>query len=233
MNAVIMKAAKQRGITRLCHFTPSRNLVHIASGKTGILATRHLKEDERNVYTATDLQRLDRHDTHICCSVEYPNAWYFDKARSSETIFKDWVILVIRSSYLWEDGTLFCPRNAASSYGTGVAGGEVAFNALFASSVKGAHNEVYLRSAERLACCPTDEQAEVLILDRVPLTDVVAIVVSSESQAKNEVARLCYAGVPTGKLKFIVSPTLFDKNELSRYIREGRRPLETDWPLGE
>jgi len=91
---------KARGITRLCHFTPSRNLAQIVAGKTGILATSKLQEDERSVYTATDLQRLDGFREHICCSIEYPNAWYFEKARGKELLFKDWVVLLVTPKYL-------------------------------------------------------------------------------------------------------------------------------------
>jgi len=113
MNRAILEEAVQRGITRLCHFTPSRNLAHILSGGLGILATKHLKDDERALYNATDLARLDGHEDHICCSIEYPNAWYFDRAKDREPLFRDWVVLLINPRYLWEDGTKFCPRNAA------------------------------------------------------------------------------------------------------------------------
>ena len=54
MIARIRDSAARRGVTRLCHFTPSRNLVHIAAGLTGILATARLAEQERAAYTATD-----------------------------------------------------------------------------------------------------------------------------------------------------------------------------------
>jgi hypothetical protein len=96
----IKMEAKKRGITRLCHFTPARKLSHIACGETGVLSTKRLREDERAVFDPTDLARLDRHETHICCSIEYPNAWYMDKARAKELLFRDWVILLINSSYL-------------------------------------------------------------------------------------------------------------------------------------
>src|SRR5262245_52156175 len=84
-----------RGINRLCHFTPSRNLVHIASGSTGLLATKMLKASERSVYTQTDLRRIDGYEHSVCCSIQYPNAWYLDKAQLDEPLFKDWVILLI------------------------------------------------------------------------------------------------------------------------------------------
>src|SRR4028118_2268045 len=134
MIETIKQEVERRGITRLCHFTPSRNLVHILTGTTGILATKKLQTDERSVFTPTDLQRLDRHEDYICCSIQYPNAWYFDTAKSKDELhelFKDWVILFINPKYLWLPGTRFCPRNAASGYGNLVAEGKEAFLSMF------------------------------------------------------------------------------------------------------
>ena len=33
--------------------------------------------------------------------MEYPNAWYFDRARAKAALFKDWVIIFIDPKYLW------------------------------------------------------------------------------------------------------------------------------------
>lgn len=220
---------ERREITRLCHFTPSRNLLHIASGTLGVLATRRLKGDERAVYNPTDLQRLDQHEGHICCSIEYPNAWYFDQARGKDVLFLDWVILMICPSYLWAAGTRFCPHNAAKNYGRDVAEGHSAFVAMFADSVQGAYGRTYVRTPRRLPCCPTDEQAEVLIRDRIDLADILAIAVPNESQARNEVVRLRLAKAPLDRFKFVIAPEVFDKRKLSQHIRSGTRPIETGW----
>ena len=113
----IRKEAERRGITRLCHFTPSRNLGHIVEDPTGILASQYLQEDEKAVFNPTDSERLDGLPKHVCCSIQYPNAWYFRTARSQERLFRDWVVVFIRAHYLWRTGTKFCPRNAAASHG--------------------------------------------------------------------------------------------------------------------
>jgi hypothetical protein len=168
----IKREVESRGIRRLCHFTPSRNLVHILTGTTGILATKKLQENERNIFTQTDLERLDNHEGYICCSIEYPNAWYFDKARSKDLLFKDWVVMFINPQYLWLPSTRFCPRNAASGYGSGIAEGEEAFLAMFANSVPGSGGRTFTRGSTHLACCPTDNQAEVLILDQIGMSDI-------------------------------------------------------------
>ena len=75
MIASIKREVIRRGITCLCHFTPSLNLIHIVSGTMGVLASKKLKEDERSIFTMTDLMRLDGHEGYISCSIEYPNAW--------------------------------------------------------------------------------------------------------------------------------------------------------------
>jgi len=225
----IKTEALKREITRLCHFTPSRNLGQILSGKVGILSTRKLRDDERNVFTATDLQRLDGFPDHISCSIEYPNAWYFDKARSKEVLFKDWVIFFIDPKYLWLDGTKFCPRNAAASRGAQVATGERAFKMMFEDSVSGAYGKRYARSNLTLPCCPTDEQAEVLVPDVVAMGDILGIAVPSSEQAQNEVIRLKLMGVADDflrSIRFSVAPVLFEKFELSASLKKGERPPE-------
>lgn len=229
MMEAIRTAASARGITRLCHFTPSRNLAHIATGETGILATRALGENERRLYTPTDLDRLDGFTSHVCCSIEYPNAWYFDQARAKEPLFRDWVVLLIDPRYLWEPGTLFCPRNAAAGKGRYVDGGERAFRSLFAESTSGTGGQTFVRSSRHLPCCPTDEQAEVLVPDQIVLSDILAVAVATETQAKNELARFGLMGVEEGAFTFVIAPALFDKHHLSWCIRTGSRPKEELW----
>lgn len=231
MISAIQREAENRKITRLCHFTPSRNLVHILTGETGILATRKLQQNERTIFTATDLERLDRHEGYICCSIEYPNAWYFDKAKSQDKLFKDWVILLINPKYLWLPGSRFCPRNAASNYGRNIAEGEKAFLEMFADSIPGAGGKTFTRSPTHLTCCPTDNQAEVLIPDYIGIADILAIAVPTEQQAKNETARLSILDISTDRFQFVIAPTLFDKQTLSNSIRSGKRPIETPWTL--
>jgi ssDNA thymidine ADP-ribosyltransferase DarT-like protein len=233
MIASIKKEVLHRGITRLCHFTPSRNLAHIASGDEGILATKYLEEDERRVFTKTDLERLDGHKGYLCCSIEYPNSWYFDKARLKDFLFKDWVVLFVEPKYLWLPGTRFCPRNAAANYGRGILEGEKGFLALFADSVSGAGGETFTRSSTHLSCCPTDDQAEVLIPDQIAKSDIVAIGVRTKTQAKNETTRLRLMNLLIDSFQFVIAPDLFDKLALSQLIRSGKRPPETLWTPGD
>jgi hypothetical protein len=229
VNEQIKAEARRREITRLCHFTPSRNLGQILTGNVGILATKKLQQDERQVYTATDLQRLDGFVDHISATVEYPNAWYFEQARAREVLFRDWVVLFIDPKYLWDDGTRFCPRNAAASYGRNVAKGEESFKGLFAARTPGAYGRHYVRTALTPDWCTTDEQAEVLVPDSIAITDVLGIAVKNEAQARNELVRMSLLGIPkasTEALRISVAPDLFDKRRLSAFLKNGERPKE-------
>ena len=228
MIASIRNKATRRGITRLCHFTPSRNLGHIAEDPRGILASRHLAEDQKAVFNPTDSARLDGFPDHVCCSIQYPNAWYFRRARAQERLFKDWVVLLIAPHYLWHTGTKFCPRNAATGHGRLVRYGAGAFEGLFAETVEG--QRTFSRGSQRLASLPTDEQAEVLIPDRVERRDVIGIAVRDEAQAKRELARLELLGRRSPPLA--IAPDFFEPYRLSGLLRTGRIPVERKYPPG-
>lgn len=230
MNEAIRASAMARGITRLCHFTPSRNLVHIATQTQGVLATQHLRDDEKAVLNPTDVERLDGYPDHVCCSIQYPNAWYFRKAQEKDRLFRDWVVLLIAAHYLWRPGTKFSPRNAAANHGRNVRDGAEAFEALFEPNVKGAYAKTFHRSDSCPLWLPTDDQAEVLIPDRIQREDILGIVVGDESQAKREAVRLeqLDAWVP----QIFIAPLFFSAKQLSETLRNGDLPAEQEYDLG-
>ena len=222
---LIEDGAARRGITRLCHFTPSRNLAHIANDPRGILSSRHLEEDERSVLNPTDSERWDGYPNHVSCSIQYPNAWYFRTARGKERLFRDWVVLLVRPHYLWRPGTKFCPRNAAAQHGRLVEEGLKAFEALFANAVEGARG-TYRRQPNHPDFLPTDEQAEVLVPDRIHRQDIVGIGVHDDAQAAREASRLRIMG--RSHPPFLVVPEFFNPDALSRQLRAGRIPAERE-----
>lgn len=201
--------------------------MHIAAGKSGILSTSTLEKAERATFNATDLKRLDGQKSHICCSIEYPNAWYFDRARAESDLFPDWVVLFVNPRYLWQEGTLFCPRNAAAEYGRYIAKGPQAFEAMFADEVIGTGRAIYRRGKEQLPSCPTDQQAEVLVPDRIALADIQGIGVKDNEQAITERTRLKATGLDPDMFRFFVAPHMFRKYELADIIKNGKRPTET------
>ena len=134
--------------------------------------------------------RLDGHPDHICCSIEYPNAWYWERAYERDQVFKDWTILLIKPNYLWREGTKFSPRNASAANGHLVREGYEAFESLFASEVTGAGKRTFSRGISRPTFLATDDQAEVLVPDRILQQDILGVVVQDVGQAKREIARL-------------------------------------------
>ena len=224
----IRERARRRGITRLCHFTPARNLAHIANDSRGLLASRHLRGDEITVFNPTDKVRLDGYTGHVCCSIQYPNAWYFRRARENERLFPDWVVLLIDARYLWQLGTKFCPRNAAAGHGRLVQEGVKAFDSLFADVVEGAG--VYTRGPRHPDFLPTDEQAEVLIPDRISRRDVQGVVVRDDEQAAREASRLKLQGLLVPRI--VIVPEFFEPHALSRELRSGRTPSEREYNEG-
>ena len=192
------------------------------------LASRHLQNDETAVFNPTDKKRLDGYPDHVCCSIQYPNAWYFRKARAKEQLFLDWVVLLIDPSYLWRIDTKFCPRNAAAGYGREVHGGVAAFDALFADQVEGVRT--YQHGPDHPDFLPTDEQAEVLIPDRIERDDIIGVVVRNDEQAALETSRLRLAGLPTPR--FVVVPEFFAPEALSGRLRRGLIPAEREYRRG-
>lgn len=230
MTALIRGKVQARQISRLCHFTPSRNLLHIASDPNGILSTSRLQEDEKAVFNPTDLARFDGFPDHVCCSIQYPNAYYFKTARSKESIFADWVVVFIKPDHLWAAGTKFCERNAAANCGAGVAEGVDAFDAMFKPQVLGAGCRYFTRGPAHPPWLPTDQQAEVLIPDCVAREDILGVAVADEAQARREISRLklVKAVIPP----IVVAPDFFNPGWLSTQLRGGTVPPETLFHLG-
>jgi len=224
MNA-IQQEGSQRGITRLCHFTQSRNLAHIFGDNNGLLSTQTLQQHDMP-HNPTDPDRYDGRDDLICCSVEYPNTYYFIKVKERDRLFRDWVVLTIEPSYLWHTETCFCPRNASADRGRHIAKGHQAFSSLFLPSIAGSGGRCFQRGINHLSSAPTDIQAEVLVEDPIPLDSIISITVQSEEQAQREICRLKLQGIVIDKPIYIV-PDFFNRATLSGLIQRGNRATET------
>jgi hypothetical protein len=201
------------------------------AGRQGILSTSNLRSDERSVINATDLERLDGHNGHICCSIQYPNAWYFRKARRQERLFPDWVVLFISPHYLWAEGAVFCPFNAATGCGRHLGAGAVAFDALFVDSTTDTQGRTYCRGSTHPAFLPTNEQAEVLVPDQIDEGDILGVAVADEAQARRDLAALRILNVPLPRLWIV--PDLYSPQWLSTTLRSGQMPTEIEFTGGE
>ncbi|WP_280264413.1 DarT ssDNA thymidine ADP-ribosyltransferase family protein [Nocardia wallacei] len=213
----ILTEARRKGITRLCHFTMSGNFFHILD--SGRILPSNVPHNGRR----PDDSRLDGRLDKVCCSLEYPNVWYFARARSRDEVFRDWVVLTLDLEILGTPGVEFSARNAAdrlAEVGQGMAG----FEALFRETV-GAKR----RCDGHPGWWPTDDQAEVLVPEGIPLSMIKTVIVRSAVQAEREKKRFDLLGVEC-RLPFVVAPKLFTPRELSAAVRSGRRVAEIPLP---
>jgi hypothetical protein len=133
-------------------------------------------------------------------------------------------VLLVEPRHLWLPGTKFCPRNASAGGGRDVREGKEAFEALFAPSVRGAYGKTFERQLHRPPFLTTDEQAEVLIRDRVERQDILGIAVRDESQAKREITRLRMLNERVPQVT--IAPDFFAPNSQSAAFQVGRLPKE-------
>jgi hypothetical protein len=205
----------------------------LASSDVGLLSLRQLAALSGD-YDRQDLERLDGHPDHICCSIQYPNGWYLQKRKLRATplqrLFPDWVCLAIDPKHLWSCGTRVCVRNSAALGGTLIEDvSPTAFEALYKSQIRGAGGRIFSRSSTRIDACTTDDQGEVLVQRAVPLADVQTVIVATESDARRFHAALDQIGAKIAHLRWSIAPTLFVASKLSDAIAKGELPVETPW----
>ena len=219
--SAIQRECHSRGITRLCHFTQSRNMAHIFDDPYGLYSTRTLRDHDMP-HNPTDPSRYDGCEDLICCSIEYPNTYYFERARNKDPLFKDWVVLYLHPKHLWHQDTHFCPCNAAKECGSYIQNDLPGFQSLFAKTSPGIH---FTRNSRHLPAAPTDIQAEVLVADPISLESISGIAVQSAEQAQRELFRLRLQGISLD-IPIYVVPEFFDRATLSRSIQNGIRITE-------
>jgi hypothetical protein len=140
-----------------------------------------------------------------------------------DTHFTDWIIIYLDPCLLWERVALFAPRNAAAKGGRLLKSGLSAWQALFQPEVSG--QRTFRRSERRLACCPTDEQAEVLIPGSISQHSYIkAVVVRNEEQLFLEQQRLKVNRLYPS-FEWRVAPDLFTAR-WGRFVQDGQRPAE-------
>lgn len=228
MNLEVQAEVERLGITRICHLTPVKNLVHITTG-AGLLSSAALEDAERQAFTQQDLDRWDGHPDHISCSIEYPNAWYYEQKAGNDEIFRTWAVVTVDPKHLAHDATRFCHRNASAARGAHIRDGLRGLRGMYDTPVEGAGGRMYTRSSRHLAPCPTDNQAEVLVPRFVPIDDVRSIAVPSEEQAAMVYVGLEQINGEPDRFTFIIAPTLFRPWSLSAAISGGTRPEERVW----
>ena len=174
----------KRNIQYLVHFTPTINLVGMC--EIGYILPRHelikldLFNDEMRDYTEfTDEVRLDD-DKYINTSIQHPNDFLLRKfkERSNDKPWVRWCVIKINPKYIYDDETLFSVTNAANKYNReniGITGDFAKFKSMFAETVKvvSANYSMEKHRDGLTDNLTTDSQAEVLIKNKIPLTDII------------------------------------------------------------
>lgn len=215
----------ERGVTRLTHFTNSRNLPSIL--RAGAILSRTAAEHTRLAPVITDPERLDGRLDHVCCNIQYPNMFYFDRTRTRtwHVNYSDWVIFLLAPALAALPGTLFSPSNAAARNGAQLAAGTHSLARLYADTAGAQY-----RAPHHLPASPTDIQAEVLVEHAISLSDVLGIVSPSEETMRKEMIRLEITGIAPVPFPWYVSEELFRKERIRSAVRAST-PLPLDGPF--
>lgn len=165
----------RRGVTRLCHFTKLQSFTHIITSPQGILPSNSIRQDTKNTI---DNARYDGELDYICCSIQYPNSWFLNRAveRNLDKIFKDFIVLYIDPSILNEREAKYCPCNSSRENGAYICDDMGSIDSIFSNAVRTFR---YSRPSKMLRCCPTDGQAEILIKRNIPCRYITGIAVGN------------------------------------------------------
>lgn len=230
IDATVGAALAARGVTRVAHITPARNLPGILRDHA-IRSVADMQADARAMFTRNDLLRLDGHPDKVSCSLQYPNAFYLRKVTSSPGAvnYPDWVCLLLAPDIAAINGSLFCPRNAGAASGSknpGIDG----LVACYADQVVGSRGVVYRRGPTHDPRCPTDVQAEVLVPAPIPLSYAYGIVFPTEQAASSEFVRLEQLSVPIPPhLGWMIAPGMFAAGIVTDAVQTSRQIRENGW----
>lgn len=210
---------KKHGVTRLCHFTKVQSLAHILLTEDGIISTAKLSDKSKQV----DKVRADGELEFVCCSVEYPNSWFLEnaKSRNESEIFREWAIIYIDIEILKKRDVKVCECNAAKDCGRYICvGDDKNTENLF---VKKVNSFKYPRTDMMLSCCPTNSQSEIMIKDGIPREYIKGIAVGDLETANTVYAMKKTLGVES--IDLYIAPDVVSKR-WSDMIRRGIRPRE-------
>lgn len=224
----VLEALRNRGVTRVTHFSNSMNLPSILE-IGGILSTAAL--DAQSVaFERTDHERYDGHLGHICCNLEYPNWYYLNQATGKPAVmnYNDWALFLIDPAVAAAEGTLFCPRNAAKLHGAEARTGAAGLELMYAANSYG-----YQRGPTHHPASPTDVQAEVLIPDFIPVSAVLGIVVPDDEAVRRERERLRQFGLDPDQLEWSTGRGFFTRSTVVRAVQQHQPIALQPWKTGQ
>ncbi len=210
-----------RGIEYLIHFTPTINLLSIF--EQGKLLSRALLErfdiDQTDIFDYIEFTDDIRFDdkNYINLSIQHPNSFLFNRFRekTQNDIHISWCVLKIDAKYIYQVNTLFSVTNAANSHNKrniGVTGDINKFRLIFSNSIQivtSYNSKVILRNSLK-AKYPTDEQAEVLVKNEIPVSDILQVCFKDEADLAS--AKAALNDYDTSN--FVIDAILFTKSRL-------------------
>ncbi len=175
MANTIQEYATQRGIKFLVHFTQASKLENIL--QRGLVTRDILINEGHNDFN--DQYRFDGTNA-VCLSIGFPNYKMFFSIRQANKDI-DWVVLAIKPEALWELPCAFCVANAASANVTAVnleaRRNLAALQAMYADW--GDKTRAILKINDSY---PTNPQAEVLMLNGVPRSYILGVIVLNKDK---------------------------------------------------
>jgi hypothetical protein len=171
-----------RGIEHLIHFTPTINLLSILQEER--ILSRALLEmyeiDQTDILDFIEFTDSIRYDdkNYINLSISSPNYLLFDRfqERTNSMPHINWCILKINPKYIYQEETLFSVTNAASTIAKkhfGITGDFNKFQRLFEDRLQMKYG-IATRGGLKPKY-PTDVQAEVLVRNEIPISDILEV----------------------------------------------------------
>ncbi|GGG88279.1 hypothetical protein GCM10007415_22860 [Parapedobacter pyrenivorans] len=210
-----------RGIEHLIHFTPTINLLSIF--EQGKLLSRNLLEqfdiDQTDIFDYVEFTDDIRFDdkSYINLSIQHPNSFLFNRFRQKTThehhIY--WCVLKIDKKYIYQLDTLFSVTNAANTHNKrkiGVTGDIAKFRMLFADSLQivTSYSSKTITRNHLKEKYPTDEQAEVLVKNKIAVSDILQVCFKDEKDLATGKAALS----DYNTTNFVVDNSLFNNSRL-------------------
>ena len=214
------KEIASREIEHLIHFTPTINLLSIF--EQGKLLSRALLEqfdiDQTDIFDYIEFTDEIRFDdkNYINLSIQHPNSFLFNRFRQKTANENHiyWCVLKIDKKYIYQTDTLFSVTNAANSHNkrsVGVTSDINKFRMMFANSlqiVTSYSSRTITRNVKDKY--PTDEQAEVLVKDEIPASDILQVCFKDE----NDLATAKAALSDYNTSDFVVDASLFTNSRI-------------------
>lgn len=220
-NIEFQKEITSRGIEHLIHFTPTINLLSIF--EQGKLLSRALLEkfdiEQTDIFDYIEFTDDIRFDdkNYINLSIQHPNSYLFNRFRqkTADESHVYWCVLKIDKKYIYQADTLFSVTNAANSHNKrniGVTGDINKFRMMFANSlpiVTSYSSRTITRNCLKEKY-PTDEQAEVLVKNEIPVSDILQVCFKDE----NDLAAGKAALSDYDTSNFVVNASLFTNSRI-------------------